>query len=111
MGITVAELNGIPCLEMGEISQDKQQIISSRSFGRLMPTLKELEASVARGVEKIRGQQSTAALLNVFIQTNPFRQQDHLYSSSLTVSLVLPSDEVSILQKAATMFKTNHIAT
>ena len=102
---TIAELNGIPCLEMEEISQDKQQIISSRSFGRLVTALEELEASVAshvaRGVEKIRGQHSTAALLTVFIQTNPFRQQDRQYSPSLTVSLVLPSDDVSILQKAA----------
>ena len=102
---TVTELNGISCLEMEEISPDKQQIISSRSFGRLVTALDELEASVAshvaRGVEKLRGQHSTAALLTVFIQTNPFRQQDRQYSPSLTISLVLPSDDVSILQKAA----------
>jgi len=102
---TVTELNGISCLEMEEISPDKQQIISSRSFGRLVTALDELEASVAshvaRGVEKLRGQHSTAALLTVFIQTNPFRQQDRQYSPSLSVSLVLPSDDVSILQKAA----------
>jgi DNA polymerase V len=30
---TIAELNGISCLEMEEISQDKQQIISSRRIG------------------------------------------------------------------------------
>ncbi|MDO8417559.1 MAG: Y-family DNA polymerase [Agitococcus sp.] len=102
---TIAELNGISCLEMEEISQDKQQIISSRSFGHLVTALEELEASVAshiaRGVEKLRGQQSTAALITVYIQTNPFRQQDRQYSPSLTVSLILPSDDVSILQKAA----------
>ena len=102
---TVTELNGISCLEMEEISPDKQQIISSRSFGRLVTALDELEASVAshvaRGVEKLRGQHSTAALLTVFIQTNPFRQQDRQYSPSLTVSLILPSDDASILQKAA----------
>jgi DNA polymerase V len=56
---------------------------------------------VAHGVEKLRGQQSTAVLLTVFIQTNPFRQQHRQYSPSLTVALVLPSDDISILQKAA----------
>ena len=102
---TVAELNGIACLEMEEIHPDKQQIVSSRSFGHLVTSLNELEASiashVARGVEKLRGQGSVAALLTVFIQTNPFRTQDRQYSPSLTVSLVLPSDDVFILQKAA----------
>ena len=102
---TVAELNGIACLEMEEIHPDKQQIVSSCSFGHLVTSLNELEASiashVARGVEKLRGQGSVAALLTVFIQTNPFRTQDRQYSPSLTVSLVLPSDDVFILQKAA----------
>ena len=68
-------------------------------------SVNELEASiashVARGVEKLRGQHGKAALLTVFIQTNHFRAQDRQYSPSLTVSLVLPSDDVFILQKAA----------
>lgn len=102
---TINELNGISCLELEEVAPDKQQIISSRSFGQLITRIEDLEASIAshvsRGVEKLRNQQSTASLLTVFIRTNPFRQQDAQYRPTLTVPLIQPCDDVGAFQGIA----------
>ena len=102
---TINELNGISCLELEEVEPDKQQIISSRSFGQLITRIEDLEASIAshvsRGVEKLRNQQSTASLLTVFIRTNPFRQQDAQYHPTLTVPLIQPCDDVGAFQSIA----------
>lgn len=102
---TVNELNGISCLFLEEVIPDKKQIIASRSFGELVTEVEDLEAAVAnhvaRAVEKLRRQQSTASLLTVFIKTNPFRPQDPQYHPHLSVGLVQPCDDVSVFQKAA----------
>lgn len=102
---TVNELNGTPCLSLEEMAPDKKQIVSSRSFANLITELEELEASVAshiaRGVEKLRNQKSTASMLTVFIMTNRFRLQDAQYSPSFTVPLVQPCDDLGPFQVAA----------
>lgn len=75
---TVAELNGVSCLELEDVAAGKQQILSSRSFGQLVSDLPTLSASVAhhaaRVAEKLRAQGSVAALLGVTIRTSPFRE-------------------------------------
>lgn len=43
MARTVAELNGVSCLDMKEVAPAKQQIMVSRSFGRPVLTLEELQ--------------------------------------------------------------------
>ena len=58
------ELRGVSCLELEELAPDKQQIMSSRSFGAYVYTLAELEEAVstyiARAAEKLRRQHSVA---------------------------------------------------
>ena len=53
---TVRELRGMSCLDLAEVVPDKQQIMSSRSFGALVYDLAELEEAVssyiARAAEK-----------------------------------------------------------
>ena len=44
---TVLELNGIPCLELEEISPNKQQIVCSRSFSRRLTDYSELSQALA----------------------------------------------------------------
>lgn len=57
---TVAELNGSPCIEIEHDVPNKQQIISSRSFGQYvydLDPLKEAVASyIAIAAEKLRSQ-------------------------------------------------------
>jgi DNA polymerase V len=61
---TVRELRGVSCLDMQEVVPDKQQIMSSRSFGQLVYDLAELEEAVAsyvaKAAEKLRHQDSLA---------------------------------------------------
>lgn len=99
------ELRGVSCLDLEEVEPAKQQIISSRSFGKMVTSLNELAESVAthtaRGAEKLRSQESMAGALTVFIQTNRFNQKEPQYHSSIVVPLSDPSDDTMILTRAA----------
>jgi DNA polymerase V len=90
---TVMELNGIPCLELEEISPDKQQIVCSRSFSRRLTEYRELSEALAefssRAAEKLRYQNSVAGHISVFIRTNPFNPNEPQYQRA--TGLTLPS--------------------
>ena len=102
---TVSELNGIPCIELDEAVANKQQIMSSRSFGQPVKTIAELSESVtlyvARGAEKLRYQGSVAGGIQVYIRTNPFKPEDPQYSQGITVPLMAPTDDTMRLTRAA----------
>lgn len=49
---TVSELNGESCLDLQEVVSDKQQIMSSRSFGRLVYDRSDLVEAVANYMAK-----------------------------------------------------------
>ena len=101
---TCNELRGISCLALDDIAQPKQQIMSSRSFGRPVETIEELRESLAsylsRAAEKLRKQQSVSAAVYVFIQTNRFNK-DEQYSAGLTVPMSEPTDDTLTLTAAA----------
>lgn len=99
------ELRGISCLSLKEVAPAKQQMISSRSFGRPVTSLDDLSESVAmhtaRSAEKLRAQNSVAGELIVFIQTNPFKQSEQQHHQSISVPLTDPSDNTLTLTAAA----------
>jgi DNA polymerase V len=99
------ELRGVSCLQLEEVAPAKQQIISSRSFGKPVASMEGLSESVAthaaRGAEKLRSQKSVTGALTIFVQTNshkPFEPQHH---QSITVVLSDPSDNTLTLTSAA----------
>lgn len=102
---TVQELNGIPCIELEDASTPRQQIMVSRSFGSTVTALADLSESVAsfttRAAEKLRHDGSVAASLCVYVRTNPFKEDDPQYQSSLVVPLGQPTDDTSKLVHAA----------
>lgn len=102
---TVNELRGTSCLGLEEISPPRKQIVVSRSFGTSITTLEELRESIAtyaaRAAEKLRTQSSVAAAVQVFIQTNPFKDNQRQYSASQLVSLEVPSDDTRLIAAAA----------
>jgi DNA polymerase V len=111
------ELRGTSCLGLEEVEPAKQQIITSRSFGKMVTSLKELAESVsthtARGAEKLRSQSSVTGAITVFIQTNRFKQNEPQYNSSIVVPLTNPSDDTIALTRAAIaglkqIYKTNY---
>ena len=99
------ELRGTSCLKLEEVAPAKQQIIASRSFGKLVTSQAELAQSVAthvaRAAEKLRNQDSVTGALTVFIQTNPFKQHEPQYHQSITIPLTNASDNTLTLTNAA----------
>ncbi len=98
---TVAELNGVSCLALDDVAEPKKQIMCSRSFGELVTTPEALhEAVVAyttRACEKLRRQHSVAGMLQVFIRTNPFRENAPQYQRGITLAPSEPSDDTRVL--------------
>lgn len=91
------ELQEVSCVEMQEVQPDRQQIISSRSFGKAvneLPVLRDaLSTFVANACVKLRAQNSHAAVIQVFLQTNRFRKDQPQYMPSLAVPLPNPTND------------------
>ena len=99
------ELRGTSCLQLEEVAPAKQQIVASRSFGKLVTSQVELAQSVAthaaRAAEKLRTQNSITGALTVFIQTNPFKQHEPQHHQSITIPLADATDNTLELTNAA----------
>ena len=80
---TALELRGVPCIAMEQAPPPKQQIISSRSFGKLVTDLESLRQAVsaytARAAEKLRYQESQTSAITVF---EPPRELRRLFGLS-----------------------------
>lgn len=98
---TVQELRGTSCMDLEEVTPDRQQIISSRSFGTLIYDLADLEEAVAsytaRAAEKLRQQDSLAGAVQVMIRTNVFKPEAPQYQKAVTVPLPEASADTRIL--------------
>lgn len=92
----VLELRGISCIEIDDTINAKKQIMVSRSFRDKITELsalrKALAAHVTRACEKLRGQDSLARSIKVFIRTNHFSTMDDQYKDSCTLTLETASD-------------------
>ena len=102
---TVAELNGTPCLSLEAVTPAKQQIVSSRSFGRYVRTLEELTEAVlsyaTRAAGKLREQACTTQLLCTFLETNPFKEGAPQYNGSRVISFNDSTDDTLLIAKGA----------
>lgn len=101
----VWELRGDDCIPLDDMTQPKQQIMVSRSFGRLTSNKVDLHEAIrvhtSRAGEKLRKQQSLAQAIMVFVRTNRFRSDLPSYSKSLVVPLPHPTDDSRELVRAA----------
>ena len=102
---TALELRGIACLDLEELTPDKQQIRCSRSFGATVSSLEELTEAIttftSRAAEKLRAQQGEAAAIAVEIRTSAFRPGTAPYAASRVVPLTAPSADTRALVAAA----------
>lgn len=102
---TVAELNGESCLALEEVAPPKQQIVSSRSFGQPVLLLEDLNEAVvsyaSRAAEKLRKQHHVASVIQVFVQTNPFKPDEPQYNNGVTVKLAKQTNDTFLLASAA----------
>jgi DNA polymerase V len=103
---TLLELRGTPCLEVDDAPSPNQQIMCSRSFGdpvTELPRLSEVVSQFASRVsEQLRGQDSLAGSVQVFLSTSPFRRNDRQHSPHATTPLIRPSADTRVLTAAAT---------
>lgn len=99
----IAELNGQPCLDLEPQAPDRQQIRSSRSFGRSVAELSMLKeallAFVSVAAEKLRKQGSVAGALQVFVATNVFKPEQPQYARAYTVKLPIAMDDTMMLAR------------
>ena len=102
---TAMELRGIPCIGL-QIDQEKRKnCCVSRSFGRKVKDLNELEESVIthclNAAEKIRADDQIAKTITVFIRTSPFDKNRRYYSNSKTIDLAIPtSNSIELIKNA-----------
>lgn len=101
----VEELNGIPCADLEELPPPKQEICTSRSFGRNIGEKDTLRQAVSthatRCAEKLRSQGSCAGSITVFMHTNAFRAQDPQYYGTLTIPLLTATNDTTELIRYA----------
>ena len=101
---TVQELKGVSCIQLDDVPPPKQQIACTRSFGTAVRDLASLKEAVSefagRAAEKLRGQNSLAGEVLVFIRTSPFRKVPQ-YSRSHVQPLVRPSADTRQIVGAA----------
>ena len=98
------ELNGVSCMGIEEV-KNKKNIISSKSFGKKVSQVQELEEAVsnytARACEKLRLQNSRAQGLYVFLRTSPHIDKERQYSNGMSVHFSIPTSNTSKIIKEA----------
>ena len=101
---TWRELNGDDCVPMEDMSK-KKSICTSRSFPGMVADFDTLRTSIsnfaAHCAEKLRKQQSAAALVSVFIDTNHFREDLPQYWNWAQESLLTPTSSTQDIVQCA----------
>jgi DNA polymerase V len=96
---------------------DKKQICTSRSFGQPITELADMAAAVSgyagQCAYKLRGQNSVAASLMVFVTTNFFKKEQPQYYNYKVVKLPVPTSSTIEIVKFArlgleTIFRTGY---
>lgn len=100
---TQRELQGIACVDLQDHVPAKQQILSSRSFGKPVTELAVLQDALsvfsATASEKLRAQNSHAGLIQVYLRTNWFREDQKQYCPSMAVPLPMPTNDSLVINR------------
>ncbi|MGN5130066.1 translesion error-prone DNA polymerase V subunit UmuC [Aeromonas hydrophila] len=98
---TVQELRGIPCADLEQVAQAKQQIICSRSFGeritQIGPMHQALAGYMERAAEKLRGEGVYCRHVTLFIRTSPFSDKAPYYGNQVSTKLAMPTNDTRSL--------------
>jgi DNA polymerase V len=100
----VRELKGESCISLELLTENKKNIATTRTFGRPVFRLEDLQEAVAchasTCAEKLRQQNGLARKVLVFIHTNPHKNTPQ-YSNSGTIKLLSGTSYTPKLIKAA----------
>ncbi|HDZ8828526.1 TPA: translesion error-prone DNA polymerase V subunit UmuC [Aeromonas dhakensis] len=98
---TVLELRGIPCADLEQLAQAKQQIICSRSFGeritQIGPMHQALAGYMERAAEKLRAEGMCCRHVTLFIRTSPFSDKAPYYGNQVSTRLAMPTHDTRAL--------------
>ncbi|MGL6475239.1 translesion error-prone DNA polymerase V subunit UmuC [Aeromonas hydrophila] len=98
---TVQELRGIPCADLEQLAQAKQQIICSRSFGeritQIGPMHQALAGYMERAAEKLRAEGMCCRHVTLFIRTSPFSDKAPYYGNQVSTRLAMPTHDTRAL--------------
>ncbi len=114
---TVHELRGTPCMELEHVAPTAKSLMVSRSFGRAVTTLPELEETVAsyaeRAAEKLRRKGLAAGQVMVFVETNRFKPGERQHNASLLVEFPVATADTrriaaSAVQAVRRLYRAGH---
>ena len=114
---TITELRGISCIPLEEYSMTRKSCCTTRSFGKLLTNLDDIEQAVTtfarRAAERIRSESLAASCVSVFLRTNPFDKKSAYYSNGASRTLSHPThDSITIIETALLLtkriFKNNY---
>ena len=114
---TITELRGISCIPLEEYSMTRKSCCTTRSFGKLLTNLEDIEQAVTtfarRAAERIRSESLAASCVSVFVRTNPFDKKSAYYSNGASRTLSHPThDSIIIIETALLLtkriFKNNY---
>lgn len=102
---TYLELKGFSCIALDNSPSPKKSICSSRSFGEMLTEYTDLRDAVTtfcmRAAGKLKQQDGHASVVQVFIKTNRFRQDQKQYFNTHGICLPEATQDQSVLIKAA----------
>ena len=114
---TITELRGISCIPLEEYSMTRKSCCTTRSFGKLLTNLEDIEQAVTtfarRAAERIRSESLAASCVSVFVRTNPFDKKSAYYSNGASRTLSHPThDSMTIIETSLLLtkriFKNNY---
>ena len=102
---TVMELKGIPCTSLEIYQEKRKNCCVSRSFGRKVTKLEELDESITthclNAAEKIRSDNQTTKRITVFIRTSSFQKVKNYYANSKDIDLAIETnDSIELVRQA-----------
>ena len=101
---TKMELSGISCYELENNSKLRKSCCVSRSFGKRIIKLKDMQEAIStyisKAAEKIRIEKLVANNINLYIRTNPFNKNPkEYYTNSISIPLDYPTNNTITLNK------------
>jgi len=115
---TWRELQGEPCIEMETMQPDKQSIMVSRSFGKMIKDYSAIAEAVSTYssmvAAKLRTQKSCAKSLLVFVDTNPYREDLAQYSQHIIINMPVATNSTAeiiryALQGLRSIYKRDYL--
>ena len=102
---TAMELRGTICIGLELHEEKRKNCCVSRSFGRKVKEIQELEEAVTthclNAAEKIRADDQVAKTITVFIRTSPFDERRRYYSNSKTLDFpIATSNSIEMIKNA-----------